>query len=79
MVPESDEKAVMEALYSRGPLAVSLDASHKSFSFYASGGPAPFTAIRKHKTGKRSSRLGFGTFTFSEVYPSAVRVGCKQL
>ncbi|KAK9824976.1 hypothetical protein WJX81_002463 [Elliptochloris bilobata] len=37
MIPEGDEKAVMEALYSRGPLAVSLDASHDSFRFYASG------------------------------------------
>ena len=37
MIPEGDEKAVMEAVYSRGPLAISLDASHDSFRFYASG------------------------------------------
>jgi hypothetical protein len=37
MLPEGDAGAVMEALYSRGPLAVSLDASHDSFRFYASG------------------------------------------
>ena len=39
MLPEGDAGAVMEALYSRGPLAVSLDASHDSFRFYASGVP----------------------------------------
>lgn len=37
MIPEGNEKAVMEAVYSRGPLAISLDASHDSFRFYASG------------------------------------------
>ena len=41
MIPEGDEKAVMEALYSRGPLAISLDASHDSFRFYASGTVPP--------------------------------------
>lgn len=46
MVPESDERAVMEAVYSRGPLAVSLDASLDSFRFYASGASqGPFQAV----------------------------------
>ena len=48
MIPEGDEKAVMEAVYSRGPLAISLDASHDSFRFYASGMllcPAPISLL----------------------------------
>ena len=36
-VPEGDEKALMEAVYSRGPMAVSLDAGHPSFRFYSHG------------------------------------------
>jgi len=36
-LPQGDDAAVMEALYSRGPLGISLDASHDSFTFYSSG------------------------------------------
>lgn len=36
-VPEGDEEALKEAVYSRGPMAVSLDASHRSFRFYSHG------------------------------------------
>lgn len=36
-VPEYDEEAVMEALYSRGPLAVSIDAAAPGFRFYVDG------------------------------------------
>eukprot|EP00884_Botryococcus_braunii_P023226 jgi/Botrbrau1/9588/Bobra.106_2s0011.2 len=36
-VPEYDEEAVMEAVYSRGPVAVSIDAAAPGFRFYASG------------------------------------------
>ncbi len=36
-VPEGDEEALKEAVYSRGPVAVSLDASHRSFRFYSHG------------------------------------------
>ena len=36
-VPEGDEEALKEAVYSRGPLAVSLDASHRSLRFYSHG------------------------------------------
>jgi len=36
-VPEGDEEALKEAVYSRGPIAVSLDASHRSFRFYSHG------------------------------------------
>ncbi|CAL8467551.1 g7089 [Coccomyxa elongata] len=36
-VPPHDDEALMEAVYSRGTIAVSLDASQPSFRFYASG------------------------------------------
>ena len=37
-VPPHDDEALMEAVYSRGTIAISLDASQPSFRFYASGG-----------------------------------------
>ena len=43
-VPEYDDAALMEAIYSRGPVAVSLDASQPGFRFYADGGPARLPA-----------------------------------
>ncbi|CAK0742229.1 hypothetical protein CVIRNUC_001381 [Coccomyxa viridis] len=36
-VPPHDDEALMEAVYSRGTIAISLDASQPSFRFYASG------------------------------------------
>lgn len=36
-VPPEDDEALMEAVYSRGTIAISLDASQPSFRFYASG------------------------------------------
>lgn len=36
-LPRYDDQALMEAIYSRGPVAVSLDASQDSFTFYSSG------------------------------------------
>ena len=36
-LPRYDDQALMEAIYSRGPIAVSLDASQDSFTFYSSG------------------------------------------
>ena len=36
-VPKYDDEALMEAVYSRGPIAVSLDASPPSFRFYSGG------------------------------------------
>ena len=36
-VPRYDVAAHREALFSRGPLAISLDASQASFAFYSSG------------------------------------------
>jgi cathepsin L len=36
-IPRYDDEALMEAVYSRGPVAVSLDASQDSFTFYSSG------------------------------------------
>ena len=37
MIPQFDDEALMEAVYSRGAVAVSLDASQESFTFYSSG------------------------------------------
>lgn len=36
-VPEYNDEALMEAIYSRGPVAVSLDASQPGFRFYSEG------------------------------------------
>jgi len=36
-IPRYDDDALREAVYSRGPVAVSLDASQDSFTFYSSG------------------------------------------
>lgn len=36
-VPRCDDAALQEALYSRGPLAISFDASRPSFRFYSHG------------------------------------------
>jgi len=36
-VPQYNDTALMEVVYSRGPVAVSLDASQDSFTFYSSG------------------------------------------
>ena len=44
-VPEGDEEGLKEAVYSRGPLAVSLDAGHRSFRFYSHGKPWHCTDI----------------------------------
>jgi cathepsin L len=36
-IPRQDKLALMEALYTKGPLAVSIDAGNPSFRFYSSG------------------------------------------
>ena len=36
-IPSGNDTALMEAVYSRGPLAVSMDASQDSLTFYSSG------------------------------------------
>lgn len=36
-IPHYDNQQLMEALYTRGPLAVSIDASQPSFRFYSGG------------------------------------------
>ena len=36
-VPGGDDQALMEVLYSRGPVAVAIDASQDTFRFYSSG------------------------------------------
>ena len=38
-VPARDDEALMEAVYTRGAVAISLDASQPSFRFYAAGEP----------------------------------------
>ncbi len=55
MLSEGDAGAVMEALYSRGPLAVSLDASHDSFRFYASGAPGERPPARAREASGETS------------------------
>ncbi|XP_067316659.1 digestive cysteine proteinase 2-like [Anolis sagrei] len=37
MVPSENTTALQAALYKHGPVAVNIDASHKSFAFYSSG------------------------------------------
>ena len=37
MVPAHDDEALMEAVYSRGPLAVTIDAAQPGFRFYSGG------------------------------------------
>lgn len=37
IVPEGDEEALKEAVYSKGPVAVSIDAAHPGFRFYSHG------------------------------------------
>lgn len=36
-MPRNDNAALMEVLYSRGPVAISFDASRPSFRFFSSG------------------------------------------
>ena len=35
--PSGDTKALVSAIYQNGPISIAIDASHKSFSFYANG------------------------------------------
>jgi len=44
-VPEGNEEALKKAVYSRGPVAVSLDASHRSFRFYSHGQACSITLL----------------------------------
>jgi len=36
-VPEGDDEALIEAVYSRGPMQVSINAAAKGFRFYFPG------------------------------------------
>ena len=42
MVPAHDDEALMEAVYSRGPLAVTIDAAQPGFRFYSGGSSSPY-------------------------------------
>ena len=37
VVPSGNVSALVMAIYEKGPISVAIDASHKSFSFYANG------------------------------------------
>lgn len=60
-VPQGDDEALKEAVYSRGPLAVSLDAGHPSFRFYSHGrcAAAPYTSTELY-----FGLLSWGLLTF---------------
>ena len=61
-VPSMNETAVKEALYSRGPLSVVLDASHDSFRFYSSGVYAePDCYYEDNKLDHAVLLVGYGT------------------
>ncbi|KAL6782370.1 hypothetical protein ACKKBG_A06525 [Auxenochlorella protothecoides x Auxenochlorella symbiontica] len=61
-VPAYDDAALMEAVYSRGPLAVSLDASHDSFTFYSAGVYAePDCFFKKDQLDHSMMLVGYGT------------------
>lgn len=61
-VPPYDEAALMEAVYSRGPLSISMDASQDSFTFYSSGIYQEDACLYKAKDLDHSMvLLGYGT------------------
>ena len=45
MIPPYDDEALMEAVFSRGPLAVTVDAAQPGFRFYSGGVPAGLAAL----------------------------------
>lgn len=36
-IPQGNVSALVMAIFEKGPISVAIDASHKSFSFYANG------------------------------------------
>lgn len=61
-VPPHDDRALMEALYSRGPLAVSFDASHASIAFYSGGVYVESACMwRRHDLDHSVLLVGYGT------------------
>lgn len=68
-VPEGDEEALKEAVYSRGPVAVSLDASHRSFRFYSHGVyKEPSCMWKAEELDHAVTLMGYGTSEEGEDY-----------
>lgn len=57
IVPDANEEALKEAVYSRGPVAVSIDAAHPSFRFYSHGklSNRHYTLLKKQINNRQKS------------------------
>lgn len=61
-VPRGDDEAVMEAVHSRGPLQVSIDAAARGFRFYSSGVyDEPSCSPEEEDLDHSVALVGFGT------------------
>ena len=61
-VPKGDDEALMEAVYSRGPLQVSIDAAAKGFRFYSSGVyDEPSCSPKEEDLDHSVALVGYGT------------------
>lgn len=68
-IPRYNDTALMEAVYSRGPIAVSLDASQESFTFYSSGVYYDTNCMWKPEDLDHSQLLvGYGTEEAGDVW-----------
>lgn len=76
-VPPRDDDALMEAVYSRGTIAVSLDASQPTFRFYASGAQPP-TANPQNGRPFLGPRTLAVNLPASSQYVPASRISTKE-
>ena len=61
-VPAGDDEALIEAVYSRGPLQVSINAAAKGFRFYSSGVyDEPSCSPREEDLDHSVALVGYGT------------------
>ena len=61
-VPAGDDEALKEAVYSRGPLQVSIDAAAKGFRFYSSGVyDEPSCSPKEEDLDHSVALVGYGT------------------